>query len=61
MLFYKLFFSFLFDLAVWRSLETTYWLWLNIPYILMPYFYASWQFGIFLPTVYLFCWSRERV
>jgi len=31
MLFYKCFSSFLFDLAVWCRLETTYWLWLNIP------------------------------
>jgi len=42
-----LFSNFLFDLAVWRRLETTYRLWLNIPYILLPYIFASWRLSIF--------------
>jgi len=47
MLFYKLFSSFLFDLTVWRRLETAYYFWLNIIYFLMPYIFASWRLGIF--------------
>jgi len=58
MLFYKLFSSILFDFAVLRRVETTYWLWLYIPYILMPYIFASWWLGIFLrkkPIYLIFC------